>query len=110
RLARLDVDDGDGMAGVGEHHGNAARHAAGAETGNCLASAHLKPWASRALRPAASRWSRRRLANVRPRAEKSSPQMAEPMARNARASGVGTPASSPTEARNDSPMATSSRM
>ena len=70
----------------------------------------VKPSASSALRPAASRWPSPRLASVRPLAMKSSPQMAEPMARNARASGVFTPASSPTDTRNDRPMRTSSSM
>jgi hypothetical protein len=53
--ARLDVDDRYGIARVGEHHGDAAGHAAGAETGNGRALAHLKPCASTAWRPAASR-------------------------------------------------------
>ena len=34
RGARLDVDHGDGVAGIGECHRDAAAHAAGAETGD----------------------------------------------------------------------------
>ena len=64
----------------GEHHGNAARHAAGAEAGDGRASAHLKPSASSALRPAASRWPR-------PEARQRAARSAEILAADGRADG-----------------------
>ncbi len=45
---RLEIDDGDRVAGIGEHHGDAAAHAAGAETGDAFA-AHMKPTRSKRL-------------------------------------------------------------
>ena len=39
-VARLEVDDGHGMSGIGEHHGNAAAHAPCPEADDLLAHAH----------------------------------------------------------------------
>src|SRR5262245_20213995 len=93
-LARLEVDDGHGMPGIGEHHGDAAAHASGAEAGDALAH-YANPSRSIRCKPDRSRRPRPRLRNVRPVAMESSPQIALPMAAKARASGVATPASSP---------------
>src|SRR5262249_58325451 len=108
--ARLEVDDRYWVACIGKHDGKAARHTAGPKTGDRAAPAHHTPSCSKRFRPAPSRWPRPRPASVRPLRLKSSPQMAEPMVRNADVSGVATPASSPAEARNERPRATSSRM
>ena len=105
RLARLDVDDGDGdgrrrrtprrcRAPCGRRRGRQWHRVGSSEA---LREQRFEPGSVEMRRgrgsPACARCP-----------EKSSPQMAEPIARKARASGVGTPASSPTEARNDSPM------
>ena len=112
RGARLDVDHGDGVAGIGEGDRDAAAHAAGAETGNGGAGAVIGQ-NPRAAGFAAGRGRGRRdrgLPACGRACMKSSPQIAPPMARKDFASGVATPASSATETSNDRPSRRSSRM
>ena len=75
-----------------------------------VALASCKPSASSRLQPGAIQFAEAELSSVLPVRMKSSPHTALPIDRNARASGVGTPANAPTEIRNDSPMRTSSSM
>ena len=112
RGAGLDVDHGDGVAGIGKRNRDAATHAAGAETGNHGTGRGHRPNPSRnrfcnSRRP---RPPRPRLASVRPPFKKSSPQIAPPIARKALASGVATPARSAAETSSDRPRRRSSRM
>ena len=68
RGTRLDVDHGDGVAGIGEGDRDAAAHAAGAETGDAGASGRHrpKPSRSRVCNSSRLRSPRPRLASVRP--------------------------------------------
>ena len=93
-IARLEVDQRDVVARIGEHDRDAAAHAARAETGDGRL-VHRKPSASTACSALRSRPPSPSDCSVRPVCMKSSPQIAPPIGRNARASGVGTPASSP---------------
>src|SRR5712692_6431186 len=108
--ARLEIDHHDIVPGIGEHDSNAASHAAGAKARDRLARAHAKPTRRSSCSARRSRWPRPIVVSVRPVVMKSSPHMAEPMARKARASGLAMPASAATDMRKDSPMRVSSSM
>ncbi len=92
-VARLEIDQRDLVPRIGEHDRDAAPHAPRAEAGDGFS--HCRPSASIFCNAARSRPPRPSDCSVRPVRMKSSPQIAPPIDRNARASGVGTPASSP---------------
>ena len=82
-LARLDVNDRHAMPGIGEHDRDAARHAARAEAGDRRASAHLN-LRQEVLGSARDRDGRGPGSPACGCLQKSSPQIAPPIARNAR--------------------------
>ena len=87
---------GDGVAGIGERHRDAATHAAGAETGDRGASGShwLESSRSRVCSSALVEVAETEILPACRPLRKSSPQIAPPMARKNHASGVATPASS----------------
>src|SRR5262245_16854961 len=112
RRSVLDVDQGDGVAGIGEPGSEAPAHPACPETGNCdPGDAH---WANPS-RNSRCNWLRSsspkpNALRLRSGAPTSSPQITPPIARKALANGVATPARSATETRNDKPRRRSSIM
>src|SRR5438046_950562 len=106
----LDIDQGDGVAGVGNGDSDAPAHAARAETSN---SGSRGVHGANPSRNRCCSWFRSRYPNpnaLRLRPFASSLQTVWPIARKAFANGVATPASSATETRNDRPRCRSSNI
>src|SRR5438067_10733729 len=93
--ARLEVDDVDGEAGIGEDMADAAPHATGTQCGD--------PQASRSFNCAGVSDARPSFSSVRPSARRSRPSTAEPSASRPRATGQATPAHSHPETRKARP-------
>src|SRR3989442_12850394 len=100
--ARLEVEDVDLEAGIGEDMADAAPHATRTQCGDPQERGSFTCAGGSDARPSFS--------SVRPSARRSRPSTAEPSASRPRATGQATPAHSHTETRKARPSSTSSRM